>query len=126
MTERERIKNKYGGKCYLCGSLLGDKFHVDHKEPIERKFGYHPETRKWVQLGMRNPEKDRYENKFPACQSCNINKHSMSIEEFRRVIQGYVNSLNRDSTQYKMAKRYGLVEETEKKVVFFFETFQNN
>jgi hypothetical protein len=27
------------------------------------------------------------------------------------------------STQYKFAKRYGLVQETENKVVFYFETF---
>ncbi|WP_460916053.1 hypothetical protein, partial [Spirosoma areae] len=35
-----------------------------------------------------------------------------------------VKSLNRDSTQYKIAKRYGFIEEIQKPVVFYFETVQ--
>jgi len=47
----------------------------------------------------------------------------MSIEEFRKLVGGFIKSLNRDSTQYKIAKRYGFIVEVEKKVVFYFETF---
>ncbi len=48
-------------------------------------------------------------------------KSSLSLESFRNLIAGFVKSLNRDSTQYKFAKRYGLVEEKEREVVFYFE-----
>ena len=47
----------------------------------------------------------------------------MSIEDFRKLIGGFIKSLNRDSTQYKIAKRYGFIEEVEKPVVFYFESY---
>ena len=50
----------------------------------------------------------------------------MSIEEFRKLVGGFVTSLNRDSTQYKIAKRYGFIVEVEKPVVFYFESYVNN
>ncbi len=45
----------------------------------------------------------------------------MSLEDFRKLVGGFIKSLNRDSTQYKIAKRYGFVVEVEKPVVFYFE-----
>ena len=45
----------------------------------------------------------------------------MSLEEFRRLVGGLLTSLNRDSTQYKIAKRYGFIEDVIKPVVFWFE-----
>ena len=50
----------------------------------------------------------------------------MNIEEFRKLIGGFITSLNRDSTQYKIAKRYGFVVEVEKPVLFYFEQEQNS
>ena len=47
----------------------------------------------------------------------------MNLEDFRKLVGGFVKSLNRDSTQYKIAKRYGFLVEVEKPVVFYFETF---
>ena len=73
---------------------------------------------------MSKPELDTLENMNPSCPSCNINKHSRSIEEFRKQIKGFVRSLNLRSTQYKIAKRYGLVEETEIDVEFYFEKYE--
>jgi hypothetical protein len=45
----------------------------------------------------------------------------MSLEEFRRLIQGFMLHLNERNTQYKIAKRYGLVREFIKPIVFYFE-----
>lgn len=50
----------------------------------------------------------------------------MSLEEFRSLIAGFIESLNKTITQYKIAKRYGLVKEFIEPVVFYFETFTNN
>jgi hypothetical protein len=44
------------------------------------------------------------------------------LEDFRKAIKGYMNHLNNINTQYKIAKRYGLVIEVDKPVVFYFET----
>lgn len=45
----------------------------------------------------------------------------MPLESWRKIIKGHIVSLNRDSTQYKIAKRYGLIDETEIDVTFWFE-----
>lgn len=148
---REIIKMKFGGKCAYCGCELENGWHVDEVEPVRRKRkfvqGYWEvngerhrtdaeiqeamdnRTAKWVEGrwvpdGYEHPERLTIENQFPACASCNINKHSMSLEQFRNLIAGFIKSLNRDSTQYKFAKRYGLLRETSKPVVFYFETFK--
>ena len=147
--DREIIFNKYGGKCAYCGEELQKGWHVDELLPVRRKWKYteanyyHKVTGevkpvgvlgrdnddyKWkdsrkVADGMEHPERLHIDNQMPSCPSCNINKHADSIEEFRKNIMGYVVSLNRDSTQYKVAKRYGLIGETRNPVVFHFEIF---
>lgn len=50
----------------------------------------------------------------------------MPLEQFRELIAGFMKHLNNISTQYKIAKRYGLITETEKPVVFYFETVQKS
>lgn len=71
---------------------------------------------------MENPENDVFENMVPACPSCNKMKDVQDIEGFRRTMTNFVESLNKYSVQYKFAKKYSLVEETNNKVVFYFET----
>lgn len=148
--ERKAIHDKYGGRCSYCGDPLVKGWHADHILPVRRKYKYtqagyyHKITKekkplnhsayndpdyeykesKQVFVGMLNPENDTFENKIPACASCNINKHDMDIEEFRRFILRFINSLNKNNTQYKIAKRYGLIEETNKPVVFWLETYK--
>jgi len=48
----------------------------------------------------------------------------MSLEEFRSLIKGFLKHLNEVNTQYKIAKRYGLVQETNIEVKFYFETHE--
>ena len=45
----------------------------------------------------------------------------MSVEAFRYKIEHFIVSLNRDHTQYTVAKRYGLITETQQPVRFWFE-----
>lgn len=114
-SEREIIYSMYNGRCAYCGNRLQKGWHVDHFYPVKRN---------WWRGDCVNPQNDTIENKMPACPSCNINKRSMSIEQFREFIGHLMVSLNRDSTQYKIAKRYGLIEETGEKVKFYFETLK--
>lgn len=129
-ADRQKIFEKYGGRCAYCGCELGKGWHVDEIEPIRRKEKFilgHWEKDQWVPSkvipdGCLHPERIHVDNQNPACASCNINKHSASLEEFRQMIAKFINSLNQYSTQYKIAKRYGLLQETERPVVFYFET----
>lgn len=132
-NNRELIYKKFGGKCAYCGDKLKKGWHVDELLPVKRGWKYKKDYMGNIMtdaLGMNiketymeYPERFVYENQMPSCPSCNINKHSMSLEDFRSLIAGFIKSLNRDSTQYKVAKRYGLIEETDIDVTFYFETF---
>lgn len=146
---RQLIFSKYGGKCAYCGCDLEKGWHVDELEPCRRKYRFErgrwsdgcvrgmtedemsEKGIKWIEPrdvfdGYDHPERLNIDNQMPACASCNINKHSDSLEDFRSLIQGFVGSLNKSIVQYKIAKRYGLVQETVKPIVFYFETFNNN
>ena len=122
--EREILFDKYGGKCAYCGCDLPDRWHVDELLPVRRNMKWNKDKTKYVHDGTyEHPERLNINNQMPSCPSCNINKHSMSLEEFRSFIRNFVNSLNRYSVQYKFAKKFGLVSETSNRVVFYFETF---
>lgn len=127
MTQKDRqlIFEKYNGKCAYCGCELEKGWHVDEIEPVRRnkvwnsnKARFEPDKAN----PMMYPERLNIDNQNPSCRSCNINKHSGSIEDFRSLIKGFKKHLNEHSTQYKIAKRYGLVTETEVEVKFYFET----
>ena len=120
--QREVIFNKYGGRCAYCGCELTKGWHVDELKPIRRNYTWDREKMKTVQVGCLHPERLHIDNQMPACASCNINKHSDSLEDFRRRIADFIRTLNTYSVQYSIAKRYGLISEIEKPVVFYFET----
>lgn len=50
-----------------------------------------------------------------------MDKGSIPLEDWRWLISNKIKVLNRDVKAYSFAKRYGLVEETNKEVVFYFE-----
>ena len=128
---REKIYNKFVGHCAYCGDLLQKGWHVDELLPIKRYWKYkkdgngsflrNSKNNYIKEHFMEHPERLTFDNQMPSCPSCNINKHSLSLEDFRGLISGFIKSMNRDSVQYKVAKRYGLLQETEKPVVFYFE-----
>jgi hypothetical protein len=138
-SDRNLIYQKFDGRCAYCGCELPKNWHVDEIEPVQRGWRYKPDPenklgyylqdefgRPIKETYMLHPERLNINNQFPACPSCNINKHSGSVESFRALIQGFINSLNSYSVQYRLAKKYGLIEETEKKVTFYFETYANS
>jgi 5-methylcytosine-specific restriction endonuclease McrA len=110
---RRDIWNKSAGRCWYCGIALSDKgWHADHFNPIRRNW--------WENTSLK-PENDTKDNLVPTCASCNIQKGSLSVEQFRQKVQGFINSLNQYHTQYSVAKRYGLIQEVEKPIRFWFE-----
>ena len=122
--DRQKIFDKYGGRCAYCGCELTKGWHVDHIQPIVRDFKYNSDKGRFQSTGTcRKPENDTIENNNPSCGSCNRQKHSQSLEGFRQSIAQFVNSLNLYHNQYKFAKRYGLIKETNIQVKFYFETF---
>jgi 5-methylcytosine-specific restriction endonuclease McrA len=149
-SDRQIVFEKYGGKCAYCGCDLTGKWCADHVEPIFRKRkmvgGYRNKTTgefatndtkvgesffeeyeyqdyKPVADGCHKPELDTIENLMPSCFSCNHYKSTLPLEMFREQIGLLVGRLNKYTNQYKIAKRFGLVVEEAKSVVFYFEKF---
>ena len=127
-SQRAELKQKYNGHCAYCGVYLGDKWHADHIKSVGRDFDWVKDTKKGCHVAkadgvLLRPENDTIENLNPACIACNINKSSMSVDDWRRVLGGYVNGLNKHGCHsiYRHAKRFGLVVETNNPVVFYFE-----
>ena len=115
-NERQLIFDKYDGKCAYCGCDLVKGWHVDHLKPIRRK--------KYKKGECRYPQRECIDNCMPACASCNINKHAMKLEQYRQLVEGFMKHLNERNTQYKIAKRFGLVVEQVKPVIFYFEQIE--
>jgi len=125
--QRKIIFDKYNGRCAYCGCVLKKGWHVDELLPVRRNMKWNKDKTRYVWDGTyEHPERLNIDNQMPSCPSCNINKHSLSLEEFRNLIAGFINSLNRDNTQYKIAKRYGLLLETKTPVKFYFEYVESN
>lgn len=117
--KRLSILNKFNKKCSYCGcDIYMHNFHIDHISPKNRQKDFHSY---YDPSGL-----DHIKNLFPSCGSCNSSKSNKSIEEFREHIMNRLFRLNKDSTHYQIAKRFRLIQETEKEVIFYFETIPDN
>lgn len=120
--QREIIFNKTNGKCSYCGEMLQRGWHVDHIEPVIRKSKY--TNGKLISTqNMRRAHLHHEDNMMPSCPSCNILKSTSSVDGFREVIADRLRQLDRNPS-YRMAKRYGLITESEIDIKFYFETMQ--
>ncbi|EOR08642.1 hypothetical protein F896_01168 [Acinetobacter genomosp. 15BJ] len=112
-SQRENLKQKFGGYCAYCGDELGGKWHPDHLIAVVRDLTTGKPTK---------PENDVYENLMPACTPCNHNKRSMSLESWRDLLTHYRDvQVIRDCSQIRHLLRFGLVQFIQKPVVFHFE-----
>ena len=102
---REIVYNKYDGHCAYCGCKLGIKdMQVDHFAPVYL-FG----------------DNININNLMPSCRSCNFYKNTLTINKFRKQLGEIKSRLERDSFIYRMAKKYGLIEEKDKYIQFYYE-----
>jgi hypothetical protein len=101
---RKLVFAKYDGHCAYCGCLLTmSSMQIDHINAFS--FG----------------GSDDIANLNPACRKCNWSKHNQGIEQLREEIGRYLVSLNKYDHDYQMAKKYGLIKETDQPVRFYYE-----
>ena len=118
-AQRTTLKEKYQGRCAYCGGLLGERWHADHIEPVVRNDWFKKYS--IPSRGPDHPERDTLDNMNPACAPCNIDKHRMTLEDWRLMIQRSNEVLYRDIGTFRRAVRYGLVELRDQPVTFYFE-----
>ena len=121
---REIIFNKYNGRCAYCGDpILLKDMQVDHiisrrnfKTCIKNNFRV-PVFLSHLTIDDLNHD----DNLLPTCRVCNNWKSSHDLELFRRELSKQIDRLNKRSSNYRIAKKYGLLAETLKPIVFYFE-----
>lgn len=100
---RHTVYKKYGGRCAYCGNDIEyDAMQVDHLYSVYR--------------GGTND----IGNLMPSCRMCNFYKNTYTLEEFRRQLGLLKGRLEKDFT-YRLALKYGLIEEKEVDIHFYFE-----
>lgn len=124
---RESVYDKTDGHCAYCGDPLHiKKFQIDH---IICEFNWE----NYLTSGKHVPpflthltldDLHHFDNLFATCRSCNGYKDTYSLEGFRVEIEKQLERVNKYSPNYRLAKRYGLVKETPKPIVFYFETLK--
>lgn len=109
---REKVFNKYSGKCAYCGDPLKKRFTIDHIIPKRRGDPKH-----------KNKGTDELTNYNPCCFSCNSSKGTFSLDEWRDRIKYKLDMINRNSAQYRILKRFGIVKEVNKEIKYYFEVY---
>lgn len=116
--KRKAVFNKFGGRCAYCGCEISERnFNEDHLKPLRRDQEL--ETHEAIRLRGN----DDFENLMPSCRSCNSWKKVYTIEQFRSEISKQIERLKRNSNQFCLALRYGLIQETGEPVKFYFERY---
>jgi hypothetical protein len=100
------VWKKYNHHCAFCGCQIDfEEMQVDHE----------------ISLYWHGGE-DNLSNYMPSCRMCNYYKSTFTIEEFRqRLTETMMPNLRKDFS-YRMAVKYGLIEEHMTKIKFYFET----
>lgn len=114
---RTEVYNKCNGHCAYCGKEITMKeMQVDHVKPL-----YRNDSVKTLEVWGVERGTDDFENLLPSCSRCNKWKSTYSLEMFREIVQNSITRLERDIPNFRLAKDYGLLELTNKKIVFYFE-----
>jgi 5-methylcytosine-specific restriction endonuclease McrA len=129
-TKEKRIKihAKYNGHCAYCGCEIElTEMQTDHIIP-KYQFAQNVHNKYKIPAFLQHLTVDdlnHIDNLNPACGVCNKWKSYHDLELFRNELTEQINRLNKYSSAFRIAKRYALVEETAKPVVFYFETIKD-
>lgn len=113
---REQVYQKYNGHCAYCGCSLEYKdMQVDHIESLYSKSGY------FGTIDDPNiTQDDNISNLMPSCRQCNYYKSANDIEGLRRMLKTLMERVKKPFI-YRLAEKYGMVQEIEWDGKFYFE-----
>lgn len=114
---RKKLYEKYNHRCAYCGCELEYKdMRIDHVESVYRNND----------IAQTMSEKEMYDesNLLPACRQCNFYKSTFTIEQFRQRLKEVMMPNLQKDFRYRLAVKYGLIKETDKSIIFYYETLQ--
>lgn len=124
-TIREHVHKKHAGRCGYCGLEISYKeMQVDHIIP-QVDFLTHIKNQYRIPEFLKHLTEcdvNHIDNLMPSCRVCNKWKSWFSLEQFRIEISEQVKRLNDYSSNYRIAKKYNLVSENVRPIVFYFES----
>jgi len=107
MKLRDKIFNKYGGKCAYCGTDLIKGWHIDHINPKINGGG------------------NELENLNPSCKECNNYKCHSDLELFRSYAKQMFNEkleyLFKSKTKMQIGINLGVITIQKWDGIFYFE-----
>ncbi len=115
--DRPFVYHKYNGKCAYCGiNIKFEEMHVDHIIPIFRGS-----TEIEVSRYNREKGKNKIDNYSPSCISCNCSKSTFTVEQWRNQIKHKIVCLRRDTSNFRILERFGIISVNEIDIKFYFE-----
>ena len=115
-AERLKVYEKYSHHCAYCGCKLEYKdMQVDHIDSVYLHNDLHHE--------QSLDELNGIDNLMPSCRQCNFYKSTGDIENFRKKLTGVMVNNLKKNFNYRLALKYGLIEEHIEPVKFYFEKF---
>ncbi|MGL5955424.1 MAG: HNH endonuclease [Brevinema sp.] len=108
---RKHIFEKTNGRCGYCGCELPEKWHIDHMNSLSLLSDF-----KGNSNGANN-----LDNLIASCPPCNLYKAQDDVEGFRKSIRDILQRQNNSNRQYRIGKKFGLIEEIDKPIIFYFE-----
>lgn len=122
---RQKVYNKHQCKCGYCGMGITIKeMQVDHIIP-QSEFIMHILNKYKIPKFLEHltiEDLNHIDNLMPTCRVCNKWKSNFDLDFFRKELQEQVKRLNDYSSNYRIAKKYNLVVEDVKPIVFYFES----
>lgn len=107
---RQQVFYKCNGHCAYCGCELTLKtMQVDH---IESVFNAEYWDKKEVDNSI--------DNLMPACRQCNFYKGVFDLEDFRREMKSLIERVRKPFI-FRLAEKYGIVQELAWDGKFYFE-----
>ena len=125
--QRQTVYDKYKGHCAYCGKQIFIRdMQIDHIIPqLNFEWVFKNRISKMIPEFLNHlTEIDLHhiDNLNPACRVCNKWKSTYHLEIFRSELQDQTKRLQERSSNYRMAKLYGLISENDTKIKFYFES----
>lgn len=112
---RMDLYEKYNCRCAYCGCDLEYKdMQIDHIKSVYANTDF--------KQTMTDEEMYSTDNLLPTCRQCNFYKSSMDLEVFRERLSDTLMKNLQKTFQYRLALKYGFIEEHIQPVKFYFET----
>ncbi len=113
--KRIALYDKYNHKCAYCGCDLEYKdMQIDHVKSVYANTDF--------RQVMTTEQMYNEKNLMPSCRQCNFYKGSMDLEKFRNQLSDTLMKNLQKTFQYRLALKYGLIEEHIEPITFYFET----